>query len=207
MSFSWNPTLSAMTQMSTTQVQLYQVQVGDNYCTNPLKGLSVLPSKIVICVMLQGCTVQGLNSVPWQGFCLIIFGEAALLAIQWQSSRSWNEAEKGFMIHTANIFFVDVCLINPSYLKPHPCCPCISKLIWTIFLTQLVHMGCAGIESVLRMQCWAQSRSHKIAYGMVETLSYTPTFCISCNNSRKGAKCVKQTYLVEETPTPVFLCK
>lgn len=42
---------------------------------------------------------------------------------------------------------------------------------------------------------------------MVETLSSSLTFCISCNNSRGGAKSVKETYLIKGTPTPVFLCK
>lgn len=45
-----------------TQAQVNQVQVGDNYCTVPLKCASVLPSKIAMCVTPQGCTVQGLNS-------------------------------------------------------------------------------------------------------------------------------------------------
>lgn len=137
---------------------------------------------------------------------LTIFGETAL-AIQGQSSRSWNEAEEGIQDPHVKYMFC-LCLPHKSIILK------ISSLLSLYFqaclntsLTQLVPMGCAGVESVLRTQCWAQSRSceYKIPRSMVETLSCSPAFCLSCNNSREGAKCVKQTYLISKHP-PQFSC-
>jgi len=48
--------------MNITQVQVNQVQAGVKYGTIPVKCVSVLPNKIVICVILQGRKVQNLKS-------------------------------------------------------------------------------------------------------------------------------------------------
>ena len=55
--------------MNITQVQVNQVQAGVKYGTIPVKCVSVLPNKIVICVILQGRKVQNLKSaLSWQDF-------------------------------------------------------------------------------------------------------------------------------------------
>lgn len=65
---------------------------------------------------------------------LITFGEIALLGIDSDipvGLEIGQKKGKGFMVHMANISksFLYTCLINPSYFKSHPCCPCISKLV------------------------------------------------------------------------------